>query len=52
MISTVALIIGVVAATYEATVRAFPQIDVKYSFIHKIINLLQIVSGALNNKTK
>jgi hypothetical protein len=52
MISTITLILGVAAATYEAVVRAFPQVDVKYSFIHKIINLLQIVSDALNNKTK
>jgi hypothetical protein len=51
MISTVVLIVGVVAASYEAVVRAFPQIDVKYSIIHKILNLLQVLSGALNNKT-
>lgn len=47
---TVVIIIGVVAASYEAVVRAFPQIDIKYSIIHKIINLLQIISNALNNK--
>jgi hypothetical protein len=52
MFSTIALIVGVVAASYEAVVRAFPQINIKYSIIQKIINLLQIVSGALNNKSK
>jgi hypothetical protein len=52
MISTIVLIVGVVAASYEAVVRAFPEIDVKYSIIHKILNLLQIVSGALNNTKK
>jgi hypothetical protein len=52
MISTIVLIVGVAVASYEAVVRAFPEIDVKYSIIHKILNLLQIVSAALNNKTK
>lgn len=52
MITTISLILGIVAATYEAVVRVFPQVDVKYSIIQKILNLLQIVSGALNNKQK
>ncbi len=50
MIATISLVIGIAAATYEAVVRAFPQVDIKYSIIHKILNLLQTLSGALNNK--
>jgi hypothetical protein len=51
MISTVVLVVGIVAASYEAVVRAFPQIDIKYSIIRKILNVLQVLSGAMNNKT-
>ena len=49
---TIVLIVGIVATTYESIVRSFPNIDVKYSIIHKIINLLQVISGAINNTSK
>lgn len=49
---TIIAVVGIVTATYEAVVRAFPSIDVKYSIIHKIINLLSIISGAVNNTSK
>jgi|WetSurMetagenome_2_1015567.scaffolds.fasta_scaffold1447890_1 hypothetical protein len=50
MITTITLILGIAVTTYEAVVRVFPNVDIKFSIIHKILNLLQIVSGALNNK--
>jgi hypothetical protein len=50
MIATIGLIVGVALTTYEGIVRIFPQIDVKFSIIHKILTWLQVLSGTLNNK--
>jgi hypothetical protein len=49
MITTVTLVLGVIATTYEAVVRAFPSIDIKFSIIHKILSWLQVISTSLNS---
>lgn len=49
MLTTISLIIGVALSTYEGVVRIFPQIDIKFSIIHKILTWLQLISTTLNN---
>lgn len=52
MLGTVSLIVAIAAGCYEVVVRLVPTIPVKYSWIQKILNVLQIISGALNNTKK
>lgn len=49
MITTISLIIGIALTTYEGVVRVFPQIDIKFSIIHKILTWLQVISTSLNS---
>ena len=52
MIATASLVLAIVAGCYEVVVRLVPTIPIKYSWIQKILNVLQIISGAFNNTTK
>jgi hypothetical protein len=52
MLVTIATVVTVATGIYEVIVRAFPTIPIKYSIIQKILNLLSILSNALNNKSK
>jgi hypothetical protein len=51
MIATASLVVAVMAGCYEVVVRLVPSIPIKYSWIQKILNLLQLISGAVNNTT-
>jgi hypothetical protein len=52
MIATASIIVAIAAGCYEVVVRLVPSIPIKYSWIQKILNVLQLLSGAVNNQSK